>query len=143
MAKVKGVLDELGNRNFIITGQNHTSTAMRQENGKYSIEINGRMHKNKLLRECKQLCDHYGRLESSEPDETATERQQPRSQWDCLHPCAIIIKLRNGEHVDERDIKETLDCFGYLTESGSYNEESAGQEASRWALRASHIRRQD
>lgn len=38
--------------------------------------------------------------------------------WGCIHPCALLIQLIEGNKVSMEDVMHTMDVYGYTTEDG-------------------------
>lgn len=119
---------------------NNKATARRRKNGKFDITINGETYHNNSLRDCKEL------LAKQDQNDDGGEDERPgpgnRGAWDCVHPCAWVIEFLavaedriKGSPDFERvwpEIRETLDCFGYITPEGEIDAVAARREISHW-----------
>ena len=124
--KVKGVLDENGVKNFMIThvdsGEVHV--AMR-EGQKFTLgEFKG------TLAQCKQLVADGKVVHFAD---APPEPESNHSTWDCVHPCALLI-LHAGS-VDDPEVKRTLDAFGWLLPDGKLDIEQAEENLEKWSKR--------
>ena len=66
-------------------------------------------------------------------EETASEpTNEPAETWDCIHPCAIIVRLLEATTQPlTPEIAETLDASGYLLPDGTADVEQAEREIAR------------
>lgn len=123
----------------------------RGDGGKdYLISHNGEQHKatrNGSLFCCKGVTGtlkaikqkiESGELASTEDSdqEQATEdaHQNDVGLWDCVHPCALLIKLWTEPHIEfmpeglDSEIERTLDAYGYMLPEGGCDTEQANHD---------------
>lgn len=124
--KVKGVLDENGIKNFMITNTDTGEVHVALRDGQKFIlgEFRG------TLAQCKQLVSvsevvHFA--------DAPPEPESNHSTWDCVHPCALLI-LHAGS-VDDPEVKRTLDAFGWLLPDGKLDIEQAEENLEKWSKR--------
>ena len=135
--KVKGVSDESGRKNYIITNTDDGSShvAIKRESGsKYDIGE----HTCLTLRQCKVLVSenrvkHFAdRCTKIAPDsEVADEPERKPETWACVDPCALLI-LHAGS-VSDPEVKRTLDAYGWLLPDGSLDVEQAEENLEKWS----------
>lgn len=124
--KVKGVLDENGIKNFMITNKETGEVHVALRDGQKFVlgEFRG------TLAQCKQLvaASKVVHFADAEPE---PEPESNRNTWDCVHPCALLIlksdELRNAE------VLRTLDNFGWLLPNGEPDLEGARKNYDRWS----------
>lgn len=124
--KVKGVLDENGVKNFIITntdtGESHV--AMRHGQFNFSVgEFTG------TLKQCKQLVSASKVVHFAD---APPEPESNHSSWDCVHPCALLILLAEGG-VSNKEIDRTLNAFGWTTPEGWRDIKGASENYDKWS----------
>ena len=122
--KVKGVVDESGVKNFMITNTDTGETHVAVRHGqKFMVgEFKG------TLAQCKQL------VAASEVVHFADQPPEPESNhsaWDCVHPCALLI-LKSDE-LGCKEVLRTLDCFGWLLPSGEPDVKGAKENYDKWS----------
>lgn len=123
----------------------------RDDGGKdYLISHNGQQHKatrNGSLFSCNGVTDtlkaikqkiESGELASTEDSdqEQATEdtHQNDVGLWDCVHPCALLIKLWTEPHIEFMpeglvpEIVRTLDAYGYMLPEGGCDTQQANHD---------------
>lgn len=141
--KVKGVEDESGRKNYIITNTDDGSehVAIKRESGsKYDIGE----HNCLTLRQCKQLVSdnrvkHFADrctkiVQDNIVDDLAGALSDKTDKtWDCCDPCALLI-LHAGS-VDDPEVKRTLDAYGWLLPDGTLDVEQAEENLEKWGLR--------
>jgi len=122
--KVKGVLDETGVKNFMITNTETGETHVAIRSGqKFEVgEFRG------TLAQCKDL---VGASKVVHFADAPPEPESNHSTWDCVHPCALLI-LHAGS-VDDPEIKRTLDAFGWLLPDGKLDIEHAEENLEKWS----------
>ena len=134
--KVKGVSDESGRKNYIITNTDDGSdhVAIKRESGsKYDIGE----HTCLTLRQCKVLVSenrvkHFA--DSREEVAVAAVADEPERKpetWDCVDPCALLI-LHVG-NVGDPEVKRTLDAYGWLLPDGRFDVEQAEENLEKWS----------
>ena len=122
--KVKGVLDENGVKNFMITNKDTGETHVALRDGQKFLlgEFKG------TLAQCKQLVseDKVVHFADAPP-----EPESNHSSWDCVHPCALLILLAEGG-VSRKEIDRTLDAFGWMKPEGKRDIEGAAKNYEQW-----------
>ncbi len=123
--KVKGVLDENGIKNFMISNTDTGEVHVALRDGQKFVlgEFRG------TLAQCKSLVSaskvvHFA---DSKP-----EVESNHSAWDCVHPCALLILLAEGG-VSRKEIDRTLDSFGWMTPDGERDIKGAGENYEKWS----------
>ena len=134
--KVKGVSDESGRKNYIITNTDDGSehVAIKRESGsKYDIGD----HTCLTLRQCKVLVSedrvrHFAdRCTKIVPDsEVADEPERKPETWDCCDPCALLILLAD---TTDPEVRRTLDAYGWITQDGELDSEQANDNYEKWS----------
>ena len=130
--KVKGVIDESGNKNYIITNTDDGSehVAIKRETGsKYDIGE----HTCLTLRQCKVLVseDRVRHFADSVDDEPAEVEQGRRPEtWACVDPCALLILLAD---TTDPEVRRTLDAYGWVTPEGELDSEQANENYEKWS----------
>ena len=134
--KVKGVSDESGRKNYIITNTDDGSehVAIKRESGsKYDIGE----HTCLTLRQCKVLVSedrvrHFAdRCTKIVPDsEVADEPERKPETWDCCDPCALLILLAD---TTDPEVRRTLDAYGWVTQDGELDDEQANDNYEKWS----------
>ena len=130
--KVKGVIDESGNKNYIITNTDDGSehVAIKRVTGsKYDIGE----HSCLTLRQCKVLVSedrvrHFADSVSDEPTEVEEDRRP--ETWACVDPCALLI-LRAD--TTDPEVRRTLDAYGWITPDGELDDEQANENYEKWS----------
>jgi len=130
--KVKGVLDENGVKNFMITNKDTGETHVALRDGQKFLlgEFKG------TLAQCKQLVSedkvvHFAdRCTKVAPDNEPEDRQ---GTWDCVDPNALLILLQAGVSVGSEEIKRTLDAHGWLTPDGLTDVVQAESNFEKWS----------
>ena len=132
--KVKGVLDENGVKNFMITNKDTGETHVALRDGQKFLlgEFKG------TLAQCKQLVseDKVVHFADAPP-----EPESNHSSWDCVHPCALLIKLWTEPHIEYMpegltdEISRTLDSFGWLDRDGMLDIDAAQDNYDKWRKR--------
>ena len=122
--KVKGVVDETGVKNFMITNTDTGEVHVALRSGqKFELgEFRG------TLAQCKQL------VAASEVVHFADQPPEPESNhsaWDCVHPCALLI-LKSDE-LGCKEVLRTLDSFGWLLPSGEPDVKGAKENYEKWS----------
>ena len=136
--KVKGVTDEKGNKNYIITntddGVEHV--ALKRETGsKYDIGE----HTCLTLRQCKQLVSedrvrHFAdRCTKVVPDTSGDEVMRGKETWSCVDPCALVIMLAAGVDVPDSVVDRTLDAWGWIIPAGLRDIVQAEENYDKWS----------
>ena len=130
--KVKGVLDENGVKNFMITNKDTGETHVALRDGQKFVlgEFKG------TLAQCKQLVseDKVVHFADNPP-----EPESNHSSWDCVHPCALLIKIINEMHFEYvegnlfPEIERTLDAFGWKSPDGDHDIEGAEENYQKWS----------
>ena len=137
--KVKGVSDESGRKNYIITNTDDGSehVAIKRESGsKYDIGE----HSCLTLRQCKVLVSenrvrHFADShEEVSVDTTEDKPERKPETWSCVDPCALLILLAEGG-VSRKEINRTLDSFGWVTPDGNRDIKGAEENYSKWSKR--------
>jgi len=137
--KVKGVSDESGRKNYIITNTDDGSShvAIKRESGsKYDIGE----HTCLTLRQCKVLVSenrvrHFADSRESIVDKLADglfedEPERKPETWSCVDPCALLILLAD---TTDPEVRRTLDAYGWITQDGELDDEQANDNYERWS----------
>ena len=133
--KVKGVSDESGRKNYIITNTDDGSShvAIKRESGsKYDIGE----HTCLTLRQCKVLVSenrvrHFA--DSREEVAAAAVEDKPERKpetWSCVDPCALLILLAD---TTDPEVRRTLDAYGWITQDGELDDEQANDNYEKWS----------
>jgi len=133
--KVKGVTDEGGRKNYIITNTDDGSehVAIKRESGsKYDIGE----HTCLTLRQCKVLVSenrvrHFA--DSREEGAVAAVEDKPERKpetWSCVDPCALLILLAD---TTDPEVRRTLDAYGWITQDGELDDEQANDNYEKWS----------
>ena len=130
--KVKGVIDEAGNKNYIITNTDDGSehVAIKRATGsKYDIGE----HSCLTLRQCKVLVSenrvrHFA--DSSYDDRAEVEEDLRPETWACCDPCALLILLAD---TTDPEVRRTLDAYGWITQDGELDSEQANENYEKWS----------
>ena len=124
--KVKGVLDETGIKNFIITNTDTGETHVALRDGQKFVvgEFRG------TLAQCKQLVAASKVVHFADAQPEPEEKQDT---WGCVAPCALLIMLQAGVDVDPDEIKRTLDAHGWLTPDGLTDVVQAEENLEKWS----------
>ncbi len=124
--KVKGVLDENGIKNFMITNTDTGETHVALRDGQKFVlgEFRG------TLAQCKQLvaASKVVHFADSKP-----EVEEKRDTWSCVAPCALLIMLAAGVEVDPDEINRTLDAHGWMTPEGLTDIVQAEENFDKWS----------
>ena len=133
--KVKGVSDESGRKNYIITNTDDGSehVAIKRESGsKYDIGE----HTCLTLRQCKVLVsENRVRHFADSREEVAVEAVADKSErkpetWSCVDPCALLILLAD---TTDPEVRRTLDAYGWITQDGELDDEQANDNYEKWS----------
>ncbi len=134
--KVKGITDECGIKNFEIRTPSGEIFIALREGKKYTI---GDDPTKRTLRECKLAVANdtvvffADRCTKVVPDaEVGEDPISNHSAWDCVHPCALLIKLSVTKFKYEDEIKRTLDAFGWIKPDGTPDFEHADSDYEQW-----------
>ena len=124
--KVKGVLDETGIKNFMITNTDtgEVHVAMRDGHKFVLGEFRG------TLAQCKSLVAASKVVHFAD---APPEPESNHSSWDCVHPCALLILLAAGGDVSPAEIDRTLDSFGWLKPEGEHDALGARENYEKWS----------
>ena len=133
--KVKGVTDEGGRKNYIITNTDDGSehVAIKRESGsKYDIGE----HTCLTLRQCKVLVsENRVRHFADSREEVAVEAVEDKPErkpetWSCVDPCALLILLAD---TTDPEVRRTLDAYGWITQDGELDDEQANDNYEKWS----------
>ena len=149
--KVKGVIDESGTKNYIITNTDDGSEhiAIKRVTGsKYDIGE----HTCLTLRQCKVLVSenrvmHFAdRCTKIVPDSVVDgppedEGDRKAETWACVDPCALLILLVDATDHEVRrtldaydhEVRRTLDAYGWVTQDGELDSEQANENYEKWS----------
>ncbi len=133
--KVRGVSDESGRKNYIITNTDDGSShvAIKRETGsKYDIGE----HTCLTLRQCKVLVSenrvrHFA--DSREEVAAVAVEDKPERKpetWSCVDPCALLILLAD---TTDPEVRRTLDAYGWITQDGELDDEQANDNYEKWS----------
>ena len=136
--KVKGVSDESGRKNYIITNTDDGSShvAIKRESGsKYDIGE----HTCLTLRQCKVLVSenrvrHFA--DSREEVAAVAVEGKPERKpetWSCVDPCALLILLAD---TTDPEVRRTLDAYGWVTQDGELDDEQANDNYEKWEIKS-------
>ena len=125
--KVKGVADENGVTNFMITNTDTGETHIALRNGRlFEVgEFRG------TLKQCKELVAASKVVHFAD---APPEPESNHSSWDCVHPCALLILIAECD-VDIKEIHRTLDAFGWITPEGKRDIKGAEENYEKWRKR--------
>ena len=137
--KVKGVIDESGTKNYIITNTDDGSehVAIKRVTGsKYDIGE----HSCLTLRQCKVLISedrvrHFADSHEEIADKLVDgllgdEAERKSETWQCVDPCALLILF--AHHIDP-EVRRTLDAYGWVTPDGELDDEQANENYEKWS----------
>jgi hypothetical protein len=124
--KVKGVLDETGVKNFMITNTDTGEVHVAMRDGQKFVlgEFTG------TLKQCKELVAASKVVHFAD---APPEPESNHSSWDCVHPCALLIKLASTTFKHEEEIHRTLDAFGWMKPDGTPDFEGADKNYEKWS----------
>ena len=137
--KVKGVIDESGTKNYIITNTDDGSehVAIKRVTGsKYDIGE----HTCLTLRQCKVLVSedrvrHFADSVEDIADKLVDgllgdEGDRKPETWQCVDPCALLILLAD---TTDPEVRRTLDAYGWVTPDGELDDEQANENYEKWS----------
>ena len=137
--KVKGVIDESGTKNYIITNTDDGSehVAIKRVTGsKYDIGE----HTCLTLRQCKVLVSedrvrHFADSVDDIADKLVEglfedEPERRPETWQCVDPCALLILLAD---TTDPEVRRTLDAYGWITQDGEPDSEQANENYEKWS----------
>ena len=137
--KVKGVIDESGSKNYIITNTDDGSehVAIKRVTGsKYDIGE----HTCLTLRQCKVLvsedrvrhfADSVDDIANKLVDGLFEDEPERRPEtWQCVDPCALLILLAD---TTDPEVRRTLDAYGWVTQDGELDDEQANENYEKWS----------
>jgi len=137
--KVKGVIDESGTKNYIITNTDDGSehVAIKRVTGsKYDIGE----HTCLTLRQCKVLvsedrvrhfADSVDDISNKLVDGLFEDEPERRPEtWQCVDPCALLILLAD---TTDPEVRRTLDAYGWVTQDGELDDEQANENYEKWS----------
>ena len=140
--KVKGVLDENGIKNFMITNTDTGEVHVAMREGQFSFRVGEFVG---TLKQCKQLVSaskvvHFADAKpecdsgTTSPDAYGCERV---GTWECVDPCALLILADSGDPDSAhcKEIDRTLAAYGWITPDGHRDIESAKKWFSRWSAK--------
>lgn len=127
--KVKGVLDENGIKNFMITNTDSGEVHVAMREGQFNFRVGEFVG---TLKQCKQLVSASEVVHFADAKTEVTESSN--GSWDCCHPCALLILLAEGD-VSRKEIDRTLDAFGWLTPEGTRDIEAAKESLEKWRVK--------
>ena len=55
----------------------------------------------------------------------------PKSTWDCVDPCALLVELIHGGKLEPEDVWNTLDCYGWIDPASGVDVDRAKREIGR------------
>ena len=128
--KTKGVLDENGDKNFIITTPSKDTYIAVKAGQKYLIGDDG---VRRTLKACKQLVADDAVSFFADAEKAPETPDQPKT-WDHVDPCALLI-LMSHSGVDFPEVKRTLDAHGWLLPDGSVDVKAAGENLKQWGIK--------
>ena len=123
--KVKGVVDETGVKNFMITNTDTNEVHVALRDGQKFVlgEFRG------ALAQCKQLVAASKVVHFADAPPEPEER---RDTWGCVDPCALLILLSAGGDVSPAEVDRTLDSFGWLRPEGEHDALGARENYEKW-----------
>ena len=123
--KVKGVLDETGAKNFMITNTDTGEVHVAMRDGqKFTLgEFKG------TLAQCKQLVSEGRVVHFAD----SPEEKKKLGTWDCVDPCALLILVAAGADVSPAEIDKTLDAYGWLVPDGQHDALAARENYEKWS----------
>jgi len=133
--KVKGVSDESGRKNYIITNTDDGSehVAIKRESGsKYDIGE----HTCLTLRQCKVLVSenrvrHFADSRGEVVVDAVEDKPDRKPEtWSCVDPCALLILLAD---TTDPEVRRTLDAYGWITQDGELDDEQANDNYEKWS----------
>lgn len=132
--KVKGVVDETGVKNFMLTNTDTGEVHVAMRSGqKFEVgEFRGTLAQCKAMVAASKVV-HFA--------DAPPEPESNHSSWDCVHPCALLIKMINEmhfEYVEDNlfpEIERTLNAFGWITPEGEHDVEHANSDYDKWSKR--------
>ncbi len=122
--KTKGVVDENGIKNFMLTNTDTGEVHVAMRDGQKFIlgEFRG------TLAQCKQLVAASKVVHFAD----AQPERAPEGTWDHVDANALLI-LRGSSDVTEAEIRRTLDANGWLTPEGEPDVVAARENFSKWS----------
>ena len=124
--KVKGILDENKIKHFQITNTDTGEIHIAMRDGhKFVVgEFRG------TLAQCKSLVAASKVVHFAD---APPEPESNHSSWDCVHPCALLIKLWTDNPQLEKEVLRTLDSFGWLLPNGEPDLNGARENYEKWS----------
>ena len=124
--KTKGVLDETGTKNFMITNTDTGEVHVAMRDGqKFTLgEFTG------TLKQCKELVAEGKVVHFADAQ---PEPESNDSSWDCVHPCALLIRLCGMQLSHNNELRRTLDAFGWMKPDGTPDFEGADINYEKWS----------
>ena len=127
--KVKGVFDENSIKNFMITNTDTGETHIALRDGQKFVigDFRG------TLAQCKQL------VAASKVVVKEIEPEKARDTWDCVDPCALLVKLWTEPHIEympeglAEEIGRTLDNYGWTEPGGEIDFEAVEENYKKWS----------
>ena len=126
--KTEGYMDEgVGRKGYIIHTECGSSFDLNPRSKGSGFEYNGQVWKTKKA--FKDFVEEGGLEDSDEGVSTLTGLDT----WACVHPCALLISywLKGHPGYLYSDVKHTLDCYGWLDESGNPDFDRADKDIAR------------
>lgn len=122
--KTVGVARPDGNKDYVLhLGNGEKVTAVRDFGGKFRIGTSvGTIKELKWLVERGLRNDEDDVTHEDAPEAPQADRKgrEPFGLWDCVHPCAIIVRaIQAGLLPCEIEVRTTLDNWGWLDEDGN------------------------
>ena len=128
--KTKGVLDENGDKNYIITTPSKDSYVAVKSGQKYLIGDDG---VSRTLKACKQMVADDAVVFFADA-EKAPEAPEGDGIWQCCDPCALLI-LVSTSGANMQEIKKTCDAHGWLTPDGDLDVVAAKENFEKWGIK--------
>ncbi len=127
--KVKGVLDENGVKNFIITNKDTGESHVAMRHGQFSFSVG---EFTGTLKQCKQLVSANEVVHFAD---APPEPEDKQDTWGCVDPCALLIIAAAGGHVSDDEINRTLDAHGWIKPDGERDSLHARENLEKWSKR--------
>jgi hypothetical protein len=87
------------------------------------------------LSQCKEIvADWDFDVDSEEVTSPCTDSPcRGRGAWDCVDPCALLIRLCGMQLSHDNELRRTLDAYGWMKPDGTPDFEEADKNFKKWS----------
>ena len=123
--KVKGILDEKGIKNYMITNTDSGEVHAAVREGQFSFRVGEFVG---TLGQCKRMVSagHVVHFADAKPGADG----EAGGTWGCVDPCALLILLADKT---DPEVRRTLDAYGWVTQDGELDIEQANESYGKWS----------